>query len=135
MGSEDFEITDQDSLLQMVDAWNQAEQMKRLSAIKGFSGRLERAIESAKRKFEQFDGHKRLLLLSYVGDSFSGVLDEDLSELVAAAKLPRKSTKYGWRTTPGLASGSTISRGSGCDRLLTTKVTHQKDENNAAPSD
>lgn len=87
-GSEDFEITDQESLLQLVDAWNQAEQMKRLSAIEGFSGRLERAIESAKRKFEQFDGHKRLLLVSFVGDSSSGVLDEDLSELVDAAKLP-----------------------------------------------
>ena len=86
--SEDFEIVDEKSLLQWIEARNQAEEARRLTALRGFSGKLDETIENAKGKFEQFDGHTRLLLLSFVGDSSNGVFDEDLSDLVAAAKLP-----------------------------------------------
>lgn len=86
--SEDCEVVDEKSLLQLVEARNQAEEARRLAALKGFAGSLDKAIGDAKGKFEQFDGHKKLLLLSFVGDSSNGFSDRDLSELVAAANLP-----------------------------------------------
>lgn len=86
--SEDFKITDEESFSQFVEAGNRAFEEKRLKALTGYASRLDKEIEDAKEKFEKFGSHKKLLLLSFVGDSSNGVLDEDMSELVGAAKLP-----------------------------------------------
>ena len=86
--SREMKVTDEESLLLLVETRNQAEEARRLTALKGIAGGLDEAIERAKGKFEQFDGHTRLLLLTFVGDSSNGISNEDLSELVAAAELP-----------------------------------------------
>lgn len=87
---ENLEIDDEESLWRLIEARNQAQEARRLNAVEGFSCKLDEAIENARRKFEKFDGHKRLLLLSFVGDSSSGVIDEDLIGIVVAAQLPEE---------------------------------------------
>lgn len=101
--SGDFKITDEESLLQFVEARNQAEEARRLSALKGIAASLDEAMKRAKGKFEKFDGHTKLLLLTFVGDSSSGISVKDIGGLVVAAELPTEIDEV-WVAYPNWTS-------------------------------
>ena len=59
-------------------------------AIRGYAVELDRAIVSSRRKFERFDGHMRILIVYFVGDSSTGISDREFGELVHRAQLPNE---------------------------------------------
>jgi len=85
---EDRKIDDLESLWKLIEERNKADRERKLTAVNGFSAKLDEAIENTRQKFEQFDRHKRLLLVYFVGDSSNMVFDEDLCRLVSVAQLP-----------------------------------------------
>lgn len=98
-GPEDIEVTDEESLIRLVESRNRKDEVRKSTALRGFAGNLEKAMEDAEGKFAEFDGYKKILLVSFVGDSSNGILDEDLIELVRAAKLP-KEIDHVWGAVP-----------------------------------
>lgn len=62
----------------------------RQAAIRGYAVELDRAIASSRRKFERFDGHMRILIVYFVGDSSNGISDRKFGELVHRAELPNE---------------------------------------------
>ena len=54
----------------------------------GYREEFQRAARAAGRKFADYSGCRRLFLVQFFGDTWSGPTDEEFKEIVAAAPIP-----------------------------------------------